>query len=237
MMVEQWAACAKRGWLRTARARWSVTAGERSSLGTHLISHFGLAARIPLRPLNGQETAGGGGQNGRSAQIHGCWIRCVTAGALLAAAERFSGRSLALQQLLTRGGRAGSPWTDQPAVSCTQPGRQHRLSCDGGAGAGLAAGGVPGDLAGAQIAKEMPSRLVPSSAESLRPPIHLRSELPCRGRVAVVEAGSWEPAAEMLLLSAADGGAAAVHGRHAPAGPPPRCRRSTRRALCPVRWP
>ncbi len=66
MMVEQWAACAKRGWLRTARARWSVTVGERSSLGTHLISHFGLAARIPLRPLNGQETAGGGGQNGRS---------------------------------------------------------------------------------------------------------------------------------------------------------------------------
>ena len=58
--------CAKAGWLCAARSRWRLTAGERSSLGTYLAYPFGPAAHIPTRPLNGQETAGGGCQNGRS---------------------------------------------------------------------------------------------------------------------------------------------------------------------------
>ena len=214
-----------------------ITADESSSLGTHLICHFALGARILIWPLNGQETAGCGGKNGRSSPdprllspLRDGWrLPCCCRGFL---------RSLS--------GVAAALGARRPRLQPVDRSASGKLHAAGplapaelrwGSGAGLAAGGVPGDLAGAQIAKEMPSRLVPSSAESLRPPIHLRSELPCRGRVAVVEAGSWEPAAEMLQLSAADGGAAAVHGRHAPAGPPPRCRRSTRRALCPVHWP
>ena len=66
MMAEGLRTCAKAGWLCAARSRWRLTAGERSSLGTYLAYPFALAAHIPTRPLNGQETAGGGCQNGRS---------------------------------------------------------------------------------------------------------------------------------------------------------------------------
>ena len=65
-MAEGLRTCAKAGWLCAARSRWRLTAGERSSLGTYLAYPFGPAAHIPTRPLNGQETAGGGCQNGRS---------------------------------------------------------------------------------------------------------------------------------------------------------------------------
>ena len=53
-----------------------------------------------------------------------------------------------------------------------------------------AAGGVPSNLIAAQIAKEVPSHLLLSPAELLRPPVHLRPELPCHSRVAAVGAGS-----------------------------------------------
>ena len=49
---------------------------------------------------------------------------------------------------------------------------------------------MPSNLIAAQIAKEVPSRLLLSPAELLRPPVHLRPELPCHGRVAAVGAGS-----------------------------------------------
>lgn len=77
------------------------------------------------------------------------------------------------------------------------------LSCD--ARARVAAGGVPSELAGAQVAKEMPSGLISRLTKLLRPTAHLRPELPCRGREQVVQrggAGGPGPAA-----------AAAVHRR------------------------
>ena len=49
---------------------------------------------------------------------------------------------------------------------------------------------MPSNLIAAQIAKEVPSRLLLSPAELLRPPVHLRPELPCHVRVAAVRAGS-----------------------------------------------
>ena len=117
MMAEGLGTCAKAGWLCAARSRWRLTAGERFSLGTYLAYPFGAAAHIPTRPLNGQETAGGGCQNGRSSQIRRCCVRCVTAGTLLAAAEGFAGRCLALHLLSMCEGRGCSPRPDQPAVN------------------------------------------------------------------------------------------------------------------------
>ena len=123
-MAEGLRTCAKAGWLCAARSRWRLTAGERSSLGTYLAYPFGAAAHIPTRPLNGQETAGGGCQNGRSSPDPPLLrpLR-VTAGGLLAAAEDFAERCLALHLLSMCEGRGCSPRSDQPAVTCAQPGR------------------------------------------------------------------------------------------------------------------
>ena len=190
MMAEGLGTCAKAGWLCAARSRWRLTAGERSSLGTYLAYPFGPAAHIPTRPLNGQETAGGGCQNGRSSPDppllsplrDGGRPPCCCRGfrrALLGAAPPLDVRRPCWQPAPrpSRGNlRAAGPLAQALSCGCGS----WEWGCRG----------VSSYLIAAQIAKEVPSRLLLSSAELLRPPVHLRPELPCHGRLAAVGAGS-----------------------------------------------
>ena len=237
MMAEGLSTCAKAGWLCAARSRWRLTAGERSSLGTYLAYPFGPAAHIPTRPLNGQETAGGGCQNGRSSPDppllrplrDGGHPPCCCRGfrrALLGAAPPLDVRRPCWQPAPrpSRGNlRAAGPLA---------PGSELRMWALGAGCRGRAE--QPDRGADREGGAEPP----PSVARRAPPP----TRPPPPGAAVPQSCGSRRSrqpaaAAETLPLSAAGGGAAAVHGRRAPAGPPPRRRRSARWALCPARRP
>ena len=235
MMAEGLGTCAKAGWLCAARSRWRLTAGERSSLGTYLAYPFGPAAHIPTRPLNGQETAGGGCQNGRSSPDpplrplrDGGHPPCCCRGfrrALLGAAPPLDVRRPCWQPAPRPAGgnlRAAGPLA---------PGSELRMWELGAGCRGRAE--QPDRGADREGGAEPP----PSVARRAPPP----TRPPPPGAAVPQSCGSRRSrqpaaAAETLPLSAG-GGAAAVHGRRAPAGRPRRRRRPARWALCPARRP
>ena len=235
MMAEGLRTCAKAGWLCAAHSRWRLTAGERSSLGTYLAYPFGPAAHIPTRPLNGQETAGGGCQNGRSSPdpplLHplrdGGRPPCCCRGfrrALLGAAPPLDVRRPCWQPAPRPAGR------NLRAAGPLAPGSELRM-WELGAGLQGARAEQPDRGADREGGAEPP----PSGARRASPP----TRPPPAGAAVPRSCGSRRSrqpaaAAESRPLSAAGGGAAAVRGRRAPAGPPPRCRRSARCAPCPA---
>ena len=97
-------------------------------------------------------------------------------------------------QLVCRSGRGNLRTAVGGLAPTTSSGRQ------GPRCSGLGAGGVPSDLAGAQVAKEMPSGLVPRPAEPSHPTAHLRPEQRCRGGEQVGRAARGRPGSQQQPL-------------------------------------